>query len=86
MFTCSMLYLSLLCKDLFVMQPALLANITECDGSQFRGGVTLGPGLLLSSQALQRLKHKVSILTLDIVGWRKMYKLEIENSYKYSQV
>lgn len=52
-----MLYLSLLCKDLFVVQPALLANIAEGDGSQFRGGVALGPGLLLGSQALQRLQH-----------------------------
>lgn len=48
-------YFSLLCEDLFTVQPALLADVTEGDGSQFRGGVALGPGLLLGSQALQRL-------------------------------
>lgn len=41
------------------MQPALPADITEGDGAQLRGGVALGPGLLLGLEALQRLKHTV---------------------------
>lgn len=57
----SVWYLSLLCEDLFVVQPALLTNITKGDGSQFRGGVAFGAGLLLGSQALQRLKHNVGV-------------------------
>lgn len=49
--TSSVLYLSLLCEDLFVVQPTFLTNITEGDGSQFRGGVALGAGLLLGLEA-----------------------------------
>lgn len=51
------MYLSLLCEDLFVVQPALLAYVAEGDGSQLRGGVALGASLLLGPQALQRLQH-----------------------------
>lgn len=40
------------------MQPALLADVAEGDGSQFGGGVALGPGLLLGPQAFQRLQHR----------------------------
>lgn len=49
----AVLYLSLLCEDLLIVQPALLANVAEGDGSQFGGGVALGPGLFLGPQALQ---------------------------------
>lgn len=51
-------YLPLLCEDLFIVQPALLANVAEGDGSQFGGGVALGPGLLLGTQALERLEQR----------------------------
>ena len=52
-----MCYLPLLGEDLFAVQPALPAYVAEGDGSQLGGGVAFGAGLLLSSQALQRLKH-----------------------------
>ena len=78
LFVCvCVLYLALLREDLFVVQPALLAHVTESDGSQFRGGVAFGPGLLLSSQALQRLNHRVGTLRDSHL---KMNRIETENT------
>lgn len=54
---CVELYLSFFCVDLFVVQPALFANITEGGCSQVRSGVALGPGLHLGLQALCILQH-----------------------------
>lgn len=54
---CVELYLSFFCVDLFVVQPALFANITEGDGSQVGSGVAFGPGLHLGLQALCILQH-----------------------------
>lgn len=59
-------YLSLLCQNLFVVQPALLVNITEGDDTQLRGGVALGSGVLLGLQTFQRLKHIVEVLCFDL--------------------
>ena len=52
-----MLYLSFFCVDLFVVQPALFANISEGDCSQVRSGVAFGPGLSLRLRALRILQH-----------------------------
>lgn len=54
---CVELYLSFFCVDLFVVQPALFANVTEGDCSQVRSGVAFGPGLHLGLQGLRILQH-----------------------------
>lgn len=54
-----MSYLPLLGEDLFVVQPALLADVTEGDGPQVGRGMAFGASLLLGPQALKRLEHQV---------------------------
>lgn len=58
------LYLSIFCVEVFVVQPALFANVTEGGCSQVRRGVAFGPGLHLlhlGLQALCKLQHTSSL-------------------------